>query len=292
MDDITGVFGSLGQVNTGAVLFDIILTTLASMALGVLITLFYAYMNRKKGFTLEFSVTIIAISSVIAMIIAVIGTNIASAFSLAGIMSIVRFRSLQQKTSDIAFLFVAMAAGLTAGLGLLLPALAFVVLTGVLLNLYVFLEIFVVGCDFRSIVICAVFYLRKTDSVSDFVDISYGLRIRAIVDFVQTLCVQKQHICESDRTEVVVIPIVERIYVCRVFFYEYSLVVCCRVFVISPFFAINQLIRMLGKISFRLGVPASVKQSRVILAVNGLFSLEVIDNPSIAFHIVPTEAFR
>ena len=131
MDDITGVFGSLGQVNTGAVLFDIILTTLASMALGVLITLFYAYMNRKKGFTLEFSVTIIAISSVIAMIIAVIGTNIASAFSLAGIMSIVRFRSLQQKTSDIAFLFVAMAAGLTAGLGLLLPALAFVVLTGV-----------------------------------------------------------------------------------------------------------------------------------------------------------------
>ena len=139
MDDITGVFGSLGQVNTGAVLFDIILTTLASMALGVLITLFYAYMNRKKGFTLEFSVTIIAISSVIAMIIAVIGTNIASAFSLAGIMSIVRFRSLQQKTSDIAFLFVAMAAGLTAGLGLLLPALAFVVLTGVLLNLYVFI---------------------------------------------------------------------------------------------------------------------------------------------------------
>ena len=139
MDDIAGVFGSLGQVNTGAVLFDIILTTLASMALGVLITLFYAYMNRKKGFTLEFSVTIIAIRSFIAMIIAVIGTNIASAFSLAGIMSIVRFRSLQQKTSDIAFLFVAMAAGLTAGLGLLLPALAFVVLTGVLLNLYVFL---------------------------------------------------------------------------------------------------------------------------------------------------------
>ena len=139
MDNITGVFASLGQVNSGAILVDIILTTLASMALGVLITLFYAYMNRKKGFALEFAVTIIAISSVIAMIIAVIGTNIASAFSLAGIMSIVRFRSLQQKTSDIAFLFVAMATGLTAGLGLLLPAFAFVMLTGVLLNLYVYL---------------------------------------------------------------------------------------------------------------------------------------------------------
>lgn len=135
-DNFGGVLGSLGQINTGAILIDIILTALASVALGVLITLFYAYMNRKKGFSLEFAVTVVAICSVIAMIIAVIGTNIASAFSLAGIMSIVRFRSLQQKTSDIAFIFIAMATGLTIGLGLIVPALAFVVLIGLLLNVY------------------------------------------------------------------------------------------------------------------------------------------------------------
>jgi len=138
-DTFSGVVGSFQTVNTSAILTDILLTTLISLGLGILITLFYGFMNRKKGICLEFAVTIIATCSVIGLIIAVIGTNIASAFSLAGIMSIVRFRSLQQKTSDIAYLFIAMATGLTAGLGLVLPALLFVILTGVVLNGYMIL---------------------------------------------------------------------------------------------------------------------------------------------------------
>ena len=135
-DSFGGVIESIGSVNTPAILMDILLTALVSVALGVLITLFYGFMNRKKGFYVEFAVTIIATCSVIGLIIAVIGTNIASAFSLAGIMSIVRFRSIRQKASDIAFLFVAMATGLTVGLGLWLPALLFVIVIGLLLNLY------------------------------------------------------------------------------------------------------------------------------------------------------------
>ena len=135
-ETIETITDSIQTVSTTAVTTDILLTALISVGLGILITLFYGFMNRKKGFSVEFSVTIIATCSVIGLIIAVIGTNIASAFSLAGIMSIVRFRSLQQKTSDIAFLFVAMATGLTVGLGLVLPALVFVIVIGVLLNLY------------------------------------------------------------------------------------------------------------------------------------------------------------
>lgn len=137
-ENITAVTESIGTISTPAVTADILLTALISVGLGILITLFYGFMNRKRGFSVEFAVTIIATCSVIGLIIAVIGTNIASAFSLAGIMSIVRFRSLQQKTSDIAFLFVAMATGLTTGLGLILPALVFVIVIGIFLNLYSF----------------------------------------------------------------------------------------------------------------------------------------------------------
>ena len=136
MNTLAGLFQSLGQVNTGATVLDISLTALISVLTGVLIVLFYAFLNRRRSFSVEFSVTIIAICSVIALIIAVIGTNIASAFSLAGIMSIVRFRSLQQRPSDIAFIFIAMATGLTIGLGLIVPALAFVIIVGVLLNVF------------------------------------------------------------------------------------------------------------------------------------------------------------
>ena len=136
MNTLAGLFQSLGQVNTGATVLDIALTALISVLTGVLIVLFYAFLNRRRSFSVEFSVTIIAICSVIALIIAVIGTNIASAFSLAGIMSIVRFRSLQQRPSDIAFIFIAMATGLTIGLGLIVPALVFVLIVGVLLNVF------------------------------------------------------------------------------------------------------------------------------------------------------------
>ena len=136
MNTLAGLFQSLGQVNTGATVLDIALTALISVLVGVLIILFYAFLNRRRSFSVEFSVTIIAICSVIALIIAVIGTNIASAFSLAGIMSIVRFRSLQQRSSDIAFIFIAMATGLTIGLGLIVPALVFVLIVGVLLNVF------------------------------------------------------------------------------------------------------------------------------------------------------------
>ena len=100
MNTLAGLFQSLGQVNTGATVLDISLTALISVLTGVLIVLFYAFLNRRRSFSVEFSVTIIAICSVIALIIAVIGTNIASAFSLAGIMSIVRFRSLQQRCAE------------------------------------------------------------------------------------------------------------------------------------------------------------------------------------------------
>ncbi len=136
MTQFQGLLESLGQVNNSAIILDIAFTALVSVGIGLLIVLFYALLNHRRSFSVEFSVTLIAICSVISLIIAVIGTNIASAFSLAGIMSIVRFRSLQQKTSDVAFIFIAMATGLTIGLGLMVPALVFVLIVGLLLNLF------------------------------------------------------------------------------------------------------------------------------------------------------------
>ena len=130
------IFANLSLINTQATVADIALTALASVLCGLLIVLFYAILSRKRGVCVEFCVTVMAVCAVIALIIAVIGTNIASAFSLAGIMSIVRFRSLQQRASDVAFIFIAMAAGLTIGLGLIVPAAVFVLIVGVCLNLF------------------------------------------------------------------------------------------------------------------------------------------------------------
>lgn len=54
---------------------------------------------------------------VVAIIILLIGSNIARAFSLAGAFSIIRFRSAPGDPKDIAYVLFTMAAGLSCGTG-------------------------------------------------------------------------------------------------------------------------------------------------------------------------------
>lgn len=133
---LSSVTQSIREINLLENTLYLSMCVLMALALGLLITLFYAVVNRGVNFTFEFTLTIIAVSGVIALIISVIGTNLASAFSLAGLMSIVRFRSLQQKSSDIAFIFIAMAAGVACGMGLFVSGLVFVLIIGIVIDAY------------------------------------------------------------------------------------------------------------------------------------------------------------
>ena len=55
--------------------------------------------------------------AIVAIIILLIGSNVARAFSLAGAFSIIRFRSAPGDPKDIAFVLFTMAAGLACGVG-------------------------------------------------------------------------------------------------------------------------------------------------------------------------------
>ena len=59
-----------------------------------------------------------------AVVIMVIGNNLARAFGLVGAMSIIRFRTAVKDTQDIVFIFFALAVGLAAGVGLHIIAIA------------------------------------------------------------------------------------------------------------------------------------------------------------------------
>jgi uncharacterized membrane protein YhiD involved in acid resistance len=53
-----------------------------------------------------------------AVVIMVIGNNLARAFGLVGAMSIIRFRTAIKETQDIIFIFFALAIGMASGVGL------------------------------------------------------------------------------------------------------------------------------------------------------------------------------
>ncbi|MBC8060359.1 MAG: DUF4956 domain-containing protein [Clostridiaceae bacterium] len=113
------IFSSISNTaaSTPISLMDSILTILISFILGAAISITYMKTSNKGGYSQNFSLTLIIIPTVIAIIVLLIGSNIARAFSLAGAFSIIKFRSAPGDPKDIAFVLFTMAAGLACGVG-------------------------------------------------------------------------------------------------------------------------------------------------------------------------------
>lgn len=101
---------------------------ISSITLGLIISLAYIKTNKKNGYSLNFPITLIMLPIIIAIIILLVGNNIATAFSLAGAFSIIRFRSAPGDPKDIAYVFFTLAVGLTCGMGYIVYAILFTII--------------------------------------------------------------------------------------------------------------------------------------------------------------------
>lgn len=104
-----------------------LLTIFISMVVGFIISLTYMKTADNGQYTQNFSLTLILLPIIIALIILLIGSNVARAFSLAGAFSIVRFRSAPGNPKDITYVFFSMATGLACGVGFFLYAIIFTI---------------------------------------------------------------------------------------------------------------------------------------------------------------------
>lgn len=95
-----------------------IVTMLFALVLGGIITLTYRLTQDETVYQRGLAVTLFMLPVILAVIILFIGSNIARAFSLAGTLSIIRFRSNPGDAKDIGFIFFDIAAGLACGVGL------------------------------------------------------------------------------------------------------------------------------------------------------------------------------
>jgi len=93
-----------------------------ALVCGFLISLFYRWTYRGPDYSITFVNSIPALSMITAVVIMVIGNNLARAFGLVGALSIVRFRTAIKDTQDIVFIFFSLAVGMAAGVGL--PSIA------------------------------------------------------------------------------------------------------------------------------------------------------------------------
>ncbi len=109
---------------------------LLSLVVAFLIGMFIIYVYRKTYtgvvYSKAFSLCILMLAMVTAMIIRTISSNISLSLGMVGALSIVRFRTAVKEPVDTGFMFWGISAGIMAGAGLYIPAIIASLALGVL----------------------------------------------------------------------------------------------------------------------------------------------------------------
>lgn len=112
---------------------DFLLCLGVSLVIGILMA--FAYMYRTR-YTKSFVVTLALLPAVVCVVIMMVNGNVGTGVAVAGAFSLVRFRSVPGTAKEICTLFLAMGAGLIAGMGYLGFAVLFTVVMCIMFVLY------------------------------------------------------------------------------------------------------------------------------------------------------------
>ena len=108
----------LVNVSEEITVLSAIITMAVSVIMGAVIAFTYYKTQKDEFYQRSMAITLLMLPIILSVIIIFIGSNIARAFSLAGTLSIIRFRSAPGDPKDIGFIFFDIAAGLACGVGL------------------------------------------------------------------------------------------------------------------------------------------------------------------------------
>lgn len=111
LEDINNLF------NVAITPQEMLLNLIVALIAGIIISIFYRKSYSGPGYQASFVNSLILLVIITAIVIMVIGNNLARAFGLVGAMSIIRFRTAVKETQDIMYIFFALAIGMAVGVG-------------------------------------------------------------------------------------------------------------------------------------------------------------------------------
>ena len=110
MPDFLGVVAATPDP-VGVIAIRLVVSTVFGAAIA------FVYRRTRRMPASSFTITLVLLAILIAMVTQVIGNNVARAFSLVGALSIVRFRTVVRDTQDTAYVIAAVALGMAVGAG-------------------------------------------------------------------------------------------------------------------------------------------------------------------------------
>ena len=136
MDKIfTGIFD--GELAQTIKVEDFLLCLGVSLVLGLIMAAVCVWKNEHSK---SFVLTLALLPAVVCVVIMMVNGNIGAGVAVAGAFSLVRFRSAPGSAKEIVTIFLAMGAGLIAGMGYLGFAALFTVVMCIMLVVYDFLS--------------------------------------------------------------------------------------------------------------------------------------------------------
>ena len=93
----------------------VLLSLLLAFVLGQVLAWIYYFTHSGLSYSRSFVQSLVLVTVVVGMVMAVIGDNIIRAFGLMGALAIIRFRNVVKDTRDIVFIFCALVVGMAAG---------------------------------------------------------------------------------------------------------------------------------------------------------------------------------
>lgn len=97
--------------------YEMIINMSLAVVLGVVVSAVYRHTHKGLSYSQSFTLTIIFVTLIVAIVMMVIGSSLSRAFALVGALSIIRFRTVVKDTKDTAYVFIALALGMAAGTG-------------------------------------------------------------------------------------------------------------------------------------------------------------------------------
>ncbi len=94
---------------------DVVIALVLSFLLTSVIAHVYQRTHKGTSYTQSYVHTLVLMGMIVSLVMLIVGSNIARAFSLVGALSIVRFRNAVKETRDVGFIFFAMAIGMANG---------------------------------------------------------------------------------------------------------------------------------------------------------------------------------
>ena len=133
------VFGTVTVVSS-VTSVELIIALLSSTVLNLVLAKLYTVTHGGYSYSKSFLQTIVLVGVTVALIMVIIGSDIARAFALVGAMSIIRFRTPVKDSRDLVFVFAAIAVGMACGTQFHIFAAIFTVVLSTILLAFHFLH--------------------------------------------------------------------------------------------------------------------------------------------------------